>query len=85
MATPVIIDIVILAVLVGFLVYGARRGLFRALAGLLIIVVALVAGYGIFVLVRRHRRKGKGGGCCGCSGCSGCAQAARGLDSGKEG
>ena len=42
MATPVIIDIVILAVLVGFLVYGARRGLFRALAGLLIIVVALV-------------------------------------------
>ena len=46
MTTPVIIDIVVIIVLVGFTIYGARRGLLRALAGLLVVVVALV-GAGI--------------------------------------
>ena len=40
MQTPVIIDIIAAAVLLGFTVYGARRGLFRALAGLLIVAAA---------------------------------------------
>lgn len=44
---PVIIDAVIVCVLVGFTLYGAHRGLFRALAGLLVVVVALV-GAGLF-------------------------------------
>jgi uncharacterized membrane protein required for colicin V production len=39
---PVIIDIIAAAVLLGFTVYGARRGLFRALAGLLIVAAALI-------------------------------------------
>ena len=42
MQTPVIIDIIAAAVLLGFTVYGARRGLFRALAGLLIVAAALM-------------------------------------------
>ena len=42
MTTPVIIDIVILVVLVVFTVLGAKRGLLQSLAGLLIIVAALV-------------------------------------------
>ena len=46
MTTPVIIDIAVAAVLLGFAVYGGKRGLFRALSGLLAVVVALV-GAGI--------------------------------------
>ena len=46
MTKPVIIDIVVAAVLLGFAVYGGKRGLFRALSGLLAVVVALV-GAGI--------------------------------------
>jgi len=42
MTTPVIIDAVIVVVLVGFCVWGAHRGLLRSLAGLVILVVALV-------------------------------------------
>lgn len=42
MTTPVIIDIIAAVVLIGFTVCGARRGLFRALAGLLIVVLALL-------------------------------------------
>ncbi len=41
MTVPVIIDIIAAALLIGFTLYGARRGLFRALAGLLIVVLAL--------------------------------------------
>jgi uncharacterized membrane protein required for colicin V production len=44
--TPVIIDIAIAAILLGFLIYGCRRGFFRSIAGIIIIIVALVgAGY----------------------------------------
>ena len=46
MTTPVIIDIVVAAALLGFAVYGGKRGLFRALSGLLAVVVARV-GAGI--------------------------------------
>ena len=46
MTTTVIIDIAAAVVLLGFAAGGAKRGLFRALAGLLTIVVAL-AGAGI--------------------------------------
>ncbi|WP_295582166.1 CvpA family protein [uncultured Oscillibacter sp.] len=46
MTTPAIIDAIIVVVLVGFTAFGARRGLFRALAGLVAVVVALV-GAGI--------------------------------------
>ena len=42
MTTPVIIDAFIVVVLVGFCLWGAHRGLFRSLAGLVIIVAALV-------------------------------------------
>ena len=42
MTTPVIIDIVAAAVLLGFAVFGAKRGLLRTLAGFVIVVVALV-------------------------------------------
>ncbi len=42
MTTPVIIDAIAAAVLVGFAVWGARRGLFRSLTGLLAVIVALV-------------------------------------------
>ena len=41
MDIAVIIDIVIVLVLVGFTAYGAKRGLFQSLAGLVIVVVAL--------------------------------------------
>lgn len=41
MATPVIIDIIAAAILLGFTVGGAKRGLFRALAGLVMILLAL--------------------------------------------
>lgn len=44
---PVIIDAIVTAVLVTFVIIGARRGLFRTLAGLLAIVLALV-GAGLF-------------------------------------
>ena len=46
MTTPVIIDIVVAAVLVRFLIYGGSRGLIRSLAGLVAVVIALV-GAGI--------------------------------------
>lgn len=42
MTAPVIIDIVIAAVLLGFLIAGGRRGLFLSLAGLAAVIVALV-------------------------------------------
>ena len=43
----VIIDLIVVCVLVGFTIYGVYRGLFRALAGLLTVVLALV-GAGLF-------------------------------------
>ena len=46
MTTPVIIDTFVVVILVGFTIYGAKRGLIRALAGLLSVIVALV-GAGI--------------------------------------
>ena len=46
MTTPVIIDAIVVVILVGFCLFGARRGLFQALAGLVTMVVALV-GAGI--------------------------------------
>lgn len=42
MTTPVIIDLIAAAILLGFALAGARRGLFRTLAGLLIVVLAMV-------------------------------------------
>ena len=42
MTTPVIIDAVVVLVLVGFILFGIRRGLLGTLAGLVIVVVALV-------------------------------------------
>lgn len=42
MTTPVIMDAAVMVVLVGFAVFGARRGLLKSLAGLLMVVVALV-------------------------------------------
>ncbi len=42
MTTPVIIDAIVAAVLLGFCVWGVWRGLFRSLAGLVIVVIALV-------------------------------------------
>lgn len=42
MTTPVIIDAIAAAVLAGFALWGARRGLLRSLTGLLAVVVALV-------------------------------------------
>ena len=41
MTVPVIIDIIAAVLLIGFAIGGARRGLFRALAGLLIVALAL--------------------------------------------
>lgn len=41
MQTAVIIDCIVAAVLLGFLIYGAWRGLFRAVAGLLMVILAL--------------------------------------------
>lgn len=46
MATPVIIDAIVVAILLVFLVCGTLRGLLRTLAGLVIVVVSL-AGAGI--------------------------------------
>lgn len=42
MKTAVIMDVIVAAVLIGFLISGGRRGLFRSLAGLVILIVALV-------------------------------------------
>ena len=42
MTTPVIIDAIAGTVLLGFCILGACRGLFRSLAGLVIVVIALV-------------------------------------------
>jgi len=42
MTVPVIIDLFAMAVLAGFVIYGACRGVFQALAGLLAVIVALV-------------------------------------------
>ena len=42
MTTPVIIDFTVAAVLLGFAAYGLKRGLFRALAGLVAVIIALV-------------------------------------------
>ena len=42
MTVPVIIDAVVVLILVGFTVFGARRGLLQTLAGLVIVIVALV-------------------------------------------
>lgn len=41
MKTAVIIDFIVAALLLGFLIYGAWRGLFRSVVGLLIVVLAL--------------------------------------------
>lgn len=41
MTAPVIIDLIALAVLAGFVLWGIRRGLLRAMAGLLVMVVSL--------------------------------------------
>ena len=41
MKTAVIIDCIVAAVLFGFLVYGAWRGLFRSVVGLLMVILAL--------------------------------------------
>ena len=46
MTTPVIIDAIAVAVLAGFAVWGAWKGLLRTLAGLLVVVISL-AGAGI--------------------------------------
>lgn len=46
MDTPVIIDVITAAVLLGFLLFGAHRGLFRTAAGLAIVLAALI-GAGI--------------------------------------
>lgn len=46
MTTPVIIDAIVVVILVGFCLFGARKGLFQALAGLVTMIVALV-GAGI--------------------------------------
>ena len=42
MTTPVIIDVIVAVVLIAAVIYGAHRGLFRALAGLAVVIVALV-------------------------------------------
>lgn len=42
MTTPVIIDIIVAAVLLGFILWGGKRGLLQSAAGLLTVVVALV-------------------------------------------
>ncbi len=42
MTTPVIIDIVVAAILLGSAAFGAKRGLLRTLAGFVIVVVALI-------------------------------------------
>ena len=42
MTTPVIRDAIAAAVLLGFAIWGAQRGLFRSLTGLLSVIVALV-------------------------------------------
>jgi len=42
MTTPVIIDAIVAVILAAFCLWGAYRGLFRSLAGLVIVVVALV-------------------------------------------
>lgn len=42
MSVPVIMDIVVGVILLGFLTVGARRGLFESLAGLVIVIAALV-------------------------------------------
>ncbi|BAK99295.1 hypothetical protein OBV_20970 [Oscillibacter valericigenes Sjm18-20] len=41
MKTAVIIDCIVAAVLLGFMIYGAWRGLFRAVVGLLMVILAL--------------------------------------------
>lgn len=41
MKTAVIIDCTVAAVLIGFMIYGAWRGLFRAVVGLLMVILAL--------------------------------------------
>ena len=48
MTTSVIMDMIVAIVLVTFTIFGARRGLFRALAGLVAVIVALV-GAGIIL------------------------------------
>ena len=42
MTTPVIIDFIIAAILLGFTVYGTRRGMLRMLASIVIVMIALV-------------------------------------------
>ena len=46
MTTPVIIDAIVVVILAAFCYFGAKKGLFRALAGLVTVIVALV-GAGI--------------------------------------
>ena len=46
MTTSVIIDAVVVLVLAGFVLWGVRKGLLKSLAGLVIMIVALV-GAGI--------------------------------------
>ena len=43
MTTPVIIDMIAVAVLIAAAAWGAHRGLFRALAGLAVVIVAVIA------------------------------------------
>lgn len=47
---PVIIDIIVVCVLLGFTLWGAHRGLFRSLIGLTAVIIALV-GAGLFAKV----------------------------------
>lgn len=42
MSAPVIIDIVVVVFLMAFTIYGAKRGLLRALAGVVIVALALI-------------------------------------------
>ena len=42
MTAPVIIDAVVILILVGFTIFGSRRGLLQTLAGLVIVIAALV-------------------------------------------
>ena len=42
MTTAVIIDAIVVVVLLAFAIWGARQGLVRALAGLVMVIVALV-------------------------------------------
>lgn len=45
-----------------------------------ILIVALIVGYGAFVIYRMHKKKKEGGSCCSCGcggGCPGCSSASK--------